>query len=220
MQRQKRDLAFLLILQTLAMIIGSVLAHPDSNIPGAIVLPLMMIDLLCLQFLLYRVTAGYAKTLAFKIFYAVLVITQFALNAIVNVETPLAQTYVLASFTYPLSLVVFTIIFYFILQDMFANKHETTYSLLAASNAYFLIAGIFGYIYSIVVLQDASMLDIEIKTGQDIVRRTFELSHYVVAGFDVPDGVSGMLKNLAVVEAFMANLYIIFVVGRLMTSEK
>src|SRR5687768_10955368 len=107
MHRQKRDLAFLLVLQTFAMIIGSVIGHHDSKVPSVITLPLMIIDLLLLQFLLYRVTAGYAKTRAFKIFYAVLLIAQFILNGIVNVETPIAETYLLANITYPISLIVF-----------------------------------------------------------------------------------------------------------------
>jgi hypothetical protein len=220
MHRQKRDLAFLLVLQTFAMIIGSVIGHPDSQVPTIVTLPLMVIDLLLLQFLLYRVTAGYAKTKGFKIFYALLLIAQFVLNGIVNIETPLADTYVLANITYPISLIVFSIIFYLIVQDMFANRHESTYSLLAASSAYFLLAGIFGYLYAIIALQDPTLLDVKVATGHNLIQRSFEISQYVVAGFDVPDGVGGMLKNLAVVEAFMANLYIIFVVGRLMANQK
>jgi len=220
MQRQKRYLAYLLVLQALALIIGSVMAHPDSTIPTMITLPLMIVDLLLLQFLLYRVTAGYARARWFKIFYAVLCITQFVLNSFVNVEVPLAENYVLANIAYPLGAVVYATIFYFIIKDMFANKHETTYSLLAASNAYLLISIFFGCVYSEIALHNPGMLGVEILTGQDLVQRTFEISNYVVAGFDVQEGVGGMIKNLAVVEAYIANLYIIFVVGKLMTNEK
>jgi hypothetical protein len=81
-------------------------------------------------------------------------VTQFALNGITNAEAPLAETFVVAAFTYPISLFVFVIIFFFIVQDMFANKHESTYSLLAASNAYLIIAGIFGYAYAIIALHN------------------------------------------------------------------
>jgi hypothetical protein len=220
MQRQKRDLALLLVLQAFAMIFSAVLGHPDSKVPTEITTPMMIVDLLLLQFLLYRVTAGYAKTRSFKIVFGVLVIIQFALNGFINSESPLADTYALANIAYPLSLAVFTIIFYFIIKDMFANKHEPTYSLLAASNAYLLIATIFGYLYCIIVFQNPYTLDVELKTGLSLIQRTFEISHYVLVGFDVPDGVSGMVKNLAVVEASMANLYIIFVVGRLMSNQK
>jgi hypothetical protein len=220
MQRQKRDLAIMLVLTILAMIFGGVFGHPDSRVPMALATPLMITDLLLLQYLLYRVTAGYAKTRSFKIFYASLLVFQFALNAYVNRPGVTLSGFIgTATLTYTLSLLAFCIVFYFIIQDMFAKRHDITYSLLAASNAYFLIAETFGYLYSIIAVHNPMLLGFENVSGMALVQRTFEVSHFVVAGYDIPDYVAPIFKSFTVIEAFTANLFIIFVVGRLMATE-
>jgi hypothetical protein len=221
MQRRKRDLAIMLVLTVLAMIFGGIFGHPDSKIPVAIATPLMIGDLLLLQYLLYRVTAGYARTRSFKVFYAAVLIFQFALNGFLNrPDVAVSGATAIATLTYTLSLLAFCIVFYFIVQDMFANKHDITYSLLAASNAYFLIAEIFGYAYSIIAVHNPQLLGLSVPNGMQVVQRTFEVAHFVVAGYDLPEYVAPIFKALTVIEAFIANLFIIFVVGRLMANEK
>jgi hypothetical protein len=50
------------------------MVHKDAGIPLSITLPIMTLTLTVLQYLLWRVTASYARTKAFKIFYAGLLI--------------------------------------------------------------------------------------------------------------------------------------------------
>lgn len=220
MQQRKRDLAILIVLDILAFAIGNVLAHRSLSIPPFITVPLMVTTLIGLQYLLYRVTATYAKTRTFRIFYAVLLVVQFILNVYTNRDIPVNEIVRIAIVAYTLSLLVFCIMFYFIVQDMFANKHEGTYSLLAATAAIFTLIAVFGYLYSLIAVNDPTFVGVENPTGQEMIQRTFLMSHYVVAGFDVPGFTAEVLRNAAVVEAISANLFIIFVVGKLMANQK
>jgi len=103
-----------------------------------------------------------------------------------------------------------------IIMDMFAHKHDLTYGILAASAVYFLIPVIFAYIFSLLGLGDPSLLHADPGDVGSLVLRSFEASHFFAAGIDLPEpGVSGLIKNVAVIESFIMNLYIIFVVGRL-----
>jgi hypothetical protein len=210
MRRRKRDLAILICLSVLAYIIGNVMVHKDAGIPLSITLPIMTLTLTVLQYLLWRVTASYARTKAFKIFYAGLLIVQFAISILANQETSLTDSVGLSMLSHAMSLMTYCIIFYFIVRDMFANKHDATYSLLAASNAYFLIAIIFGTLYALIAVRSPHLLGSDVTTGLQLVQRTFQMSHFVVAGFDVPAYAGELLQNMAVVEAFIANLFIIF----------
>src|SRR5689334_13552136 len=186
MQQRKRYLAILVVLDVMAYVISNVLFHKSFSFPIVIAFPLMIITLIGIQFLLYIITATYARTKMFKICYAIVLIAQFVLNVYVNRDVPVSEFSATATLAYGLSLVAFSTMFYFIVQDMFANKHEGTYSLLAAVAAIFTLVAVFGYLYAIMAVSNHSLIGVESATGQQIIQRTFLLSHHVVAGFDAP----------------------------------
>src|SRR5689334_3944847 len=113
MQQRKRYLAILVVLDVMAYVISNVLFHKSFSFPIVIAFPMMIITLIGIQFLLYTITATYARTKIFRLCYAIVLILQFVLNVYVNRDTPVAGFSAIATLAYTLSLVAFLTMFYF-----------------------------------------------------------------------------------------------------------
>jgi hypothetical protein len=220
MRHKKRDFILLIVFQMMAFLVSSVAGERGAiAVPNGVLFILMLTVLLPAQYLMFRVTINFISKKSFKILYGSLMIVQMVFNGMTNREIHYTEIVVTATIGYVLSIVCFLIIFYVIIEDMFANKHDATYSLLAGTCAYLQIPVIFGYAFAIISLQAPSLLGPDINTGQSIIQIAFEASHYVAAGFDLPDSVGQLIKKIAVLESFLVNLYIIFIVGRLMANQ-
>jgi hypothetical protein len=224
MEKKKRDFVWLIVLALLVYISAIILGQKDYTFPfppKASIFPLMIIVLVFFYHRLYRVTSNYLEGKFFRIFYAVLLITQFVLTGFASRECVAFNEIVgVAVIAYLMDLISMSIIFYVIIKDMFANKHDITYGLLAATCAYLIIPVIFAYVYALLGLHNPALLNVDASSIRALMLTSFQTSHYIVAGFDIPEPMSDLIRSIGVLESFMANLYIVFVVGRLMINSK
>ena len=167
----------------------------------------------------YRVTSNFYKSQWFKIAYAFLLIFQLIFNwYIFKQENTQITTLVLpASIGYVANLLGFSMVFYILLKDIFMRKHDLTYSLLGASNIYFLIPVIFSYVYSLVAVHNPAIVNADPLTIKEVLFNCWDYSWYVLAGIDYPAGKIGEeLQSIAILESISGNLFIVFIIGRLM----
>jgi len=167
----------------------------------------------------YRVTSNFYKSKWIKIAYAFLLIFQVIFNSYIfqQENTAIATLVVPASIGYVANLVGFSLVFYILLKDIFMRKHDLTYSLLGASNIYFLIPVIFCYIYSLVAVHNPAIVNVDPFTIKKVLFNCWDYSWYVLAGIDYPAGQIGEeLQSIAILESMSANLFIVFIIGRLM----
>lgn len=117
------------------------------------------------------------------------------------------------------SLISFIVLLYFMLIDIFKEKHEITYRLWGSACIYLLFASTFALIYTLTEMLIPA--EFALEAGHDVFRfmPCYALSFYTIAGIDSPfEEFSMLVKNITVIESIFANLYIVLVVGRLLSK--
>jgi hypothetical protein len=117
------------------------------------------------------------------------------------------------------SLLSFIILLYFMIIDIFREKHDITYRLWGSASIYMLIGASFGLFFTL--LEIMLPAEFQLNTPYDIFHfiPCYNFSFYNLAGMDSPfDNFSVLVKNIAVIESIFSNLYIVLVVGRLLSK--
>lgn len=117
------------------------------------------------------------------------------------------------------SLVAFCMLLLFMLVDIFREKHDVSYRLWGCASIYLLFGSTFGLLYTLLELLLPS--EFALEGTRDIFKfiPCFSLSFYTLSGIDSPfDQFSLLIKNITVVESIFSNLYIVLVVGRLLSK--
>ena len=222
MEKKKQDFIFLLILMIASFISYNILgklSQPDSQ-PSPIEI-LATIILIGWYITLYRVTSNFYSNKWIRGAYASLLILQFTLNAyvILQVNTPISELVVPASIAYVVNLMGFSIVFYLLLKDIFSQKHDLVYSLLGASSIYFMIPIIFAYIYCLVAVQNPSLVNADPLEIRTLLFNCIDYSWFIVAGIDYSrEKIGDIIQTIAILESISANLFIVFIIGRLMSK--
>ncbi|MBS1545156.1 MAG: hypothetical protein JST14_16085 [Bacteroidetes bacterium] len=219
--RRKRDFGILAMANLAAYVLQSIFGYSDNSVavPLAVIMPFMIVIIALLYYFLYRVTANFVEHKTLKRGYALLIIMQCVLGAIINRDIPPEQYSGLSMLNYFLQLSSLSIIFWVIVKDMFLYRHDSNYGILAAINAYLLLPIIFGYIFTIVGHINPAQLGVQLESNLRIIQAGFQVSYFVAAGFDVPDGTGIFIQRIAVIESLFTSLYIVFVVGRLLGGK-
>ncbi len=117
------------------------------------------------------------------------------------------------------SLIAFIILLYFMIYDIFNEKHDINYRLWGSASIYLLIGAIFGSFYTL--LSIALPEQFQFVSEMPLFRFVpcYGYSFYTLAGIDAPYANFGILiKNISVIESIFSNLYIVLVVGRLLSK--
>jgi hypothetical protein len=117
------------------------------------------------------------------------------------------------------SLMSFFILLYFMFIDIFKETHEITYRLWGCACIYLLIGSTFGLLFSLMEIYLPE--EFLINTPNSIFHfiPCYNFSFYNLAGIDSPyENFSLLVRNVAVIESLFSNLYIVLVVGRLLSK--
>ncbi len=117
------------------------------------------------------------------------------------------------------SLLAFLFLFYLMLYDIFNEKHDINYRLWGSASIYFLIGSIFGLLYMITGILFPEQF--QFGKQHDMLNFIPCLTHsfYILSGIDSPyEGFSLLIKNISVFESLLSNLYIVLVVGKLLSK--
>lgn len=169
---------------------------------------------------LYRITSNFYPGKFARILYASLLVSRFAFTAFFqNSLAPISSLILPASISYLLSLLALGFVFYILIKDVFLNKHDLVYSLLGASNIYFMIPLIFSFIYALVSIHNPSLVGNPL-TVDELLFNCFNYSWFVLSGIiDFPNEKIGeLIQSIAVLESLAGNLFIVFIIGRLLSK--
>ncbi len=220
MEKKKSDYIFLLLFMILSFITISPLAKLSA--PGSVLPTIVSGAVMVIWYVfLYRVTSNFHASKWFRVTYASLLIFQMVFNSYINLQTStaVATLVIPASIGYLANLIGFSLVFYIMLKDIFLQKHDLTYSLLGASNIYFTIPILFCYLYSLIAVHDPSLVHADPMIIKTVLFNCFDYSWYVLAGIDYPgERIGEVLQSVAILEAISGNLFIVFIIGRLMSK--
>lgn len=169
---------------------------------------------------LYRITATFYTGKIARILYACLLISRFTITAFFqNSQDAIGKLVAPTSISYLTSLAALGIVFYILTRDMFVNKHDLVYSLLVASNIYLMIPLVFSFIYALISVHDPSLVGNPV-TMDELLFNCFNYSWFVLAGIiDFPtEKIGELIQSVAVLESLTGNLFIAFVIGRLLSK--
>jgi hypothetical protein len=118
------------------------------------------------------------------------------------------------------SLLAFMIIMVFMVRDIFTSQHTIGYRLWGAACIYFNIGFIFSFIYGLVNLLGVNELDMTIKANFTGYMHCVNYSYYTLSTLDSPYiNASGLFRGIGVLQSLLANLYIVLLIGRLLSKE-
>jgi hypothetical protein len=225
MEKKKRDYILLLVFMILSYLSITVVGKisPQGKELFNAVGFLTMVTIVGWYVFLYRVTFNFLINKIFRRVLIVLMVSHLVITSIVTQRsgTPVSELLVLATISYCGSLVGFSLTFYVIVKDIFTRKHDLTYSLLGASNIYFMIPLVFTYIYGLVALHDPSYVNADPIDISTVLFHSWDYSWSVIAGIDYTAGkVGDAIQSIAVLEAIAGNLFIVFIIGRLMSRSE
>lgn len=223
MEKKKKDYIFLLVFMILSFVsltIAEKLYSPDN---GQFTLPdtFRGVTMVGWYIFLYRITSNFYASKWVRGFYVSLLIFQLLFNAYVHQDnhTAISTLIVPASIGYLANLAGFSLVFYILLKDIFSQKHDLIYSLLGASNIYFMIPIIFCYVYSLVAVHNPSLVHADPFIIKTLLFNCFDYSWFVIAGIDYPgEQIGEVIQSIAILESISANLFIVFIIGRLMSK--
>jgi hypothetical protein len=109
-------------------------------------------------------------------------------------------------------------VIYFTVIEMFRREHMTVEERLFGAACIYLIIGIaFGSAYEMVCIIDYTSIPMGVALGSQHFMNSIAYSILVMGGVDNPyPGSHALIQNLSAIESVIGNLFIVFVVGRLL----
>ena len=82
-----------------------------------------------------------------------------------------------------------------------------------------MIPMLFCYLYSLVAVQNPAIVNADPLSIKTLLFNCMDYSWYVLAGIDYPgEKIGEELQSIAILESISANLFIVFIIGRLMSK--
>ncbi|HSZ25606.1 MAG TPA: hypothetical protein VK766_07815 [Cytophagaceae bacterium] len=107
-------------------------------------------------------------------------------------------------------------VIYFTLIEMFKRDLPISERLLGATCIYLIIGIAFGGLYEIISLINDASIPFNLPLGTLHFMKSISFSFMTLAGIDNPYTCSELIINLSAMESVWGNLFIVFVVGRLL----
>ena len=218
-------LLWFVLFMVITIIISSessfLLASPvlGPKIGGIIVAVLMMV------FLFYTIQLlkilGLTNRLIIRILYVYAVV---GLIGGLYIANPFVQTFAiqlrqaLFSFFHFSTLLIYLTISWYILRDIFSSKETHSDHIWGAIVVYFLAIFMFGDIYEIITLYHPGLLGQVYELGWPNYIQCITYSLNAISGVDTfyPDA-HGFIKKLGVLENIAGNLFLVVILGRLLS---
>lgn len=110
--------------------------------------------------------------------------------------------------------------FYIIVKDIFLEHHDLTYRILGGANIYWLMIVIFAHIYAIYELFFPGSIGLNEIPKHELLGITYKLSLHSSVSIDHPfEKIDIALENFCLIQSAIAHLFIVFIVGRLLTKN-
>jgi len=223
LERKRRDYIFLMVFMILSFIGIAVLrkfyaANDDSLNPSNF---FAFWATAAWYVFMYRITASYYSNRWILVSYAGLLTFQLLFNMWIHRDshTAISSLVVPAIISYLANLTGFGIVFYIMLKDIFSRRHDLGYALLGATNIYFMVPVIFSYVFCLVAIHDPSLVQADPMAIRTLLFNCFDYGWYVLAGLDPPGEMYGdVIRSIAILESISASLFMVFIIGRLMTK--
>ena len=207
-----------MIIQIVNIVTGVILLSiADQELYGVtrnMILPFQIVVLLALQISIFLLISRFLRKWQRVIYGFLLLLPNLAIG-IPDATTAIYFSGMLVLFF--ANVVAVTIM----TKDIFLNQHHTSYSLIGAANIYLGTPIIFTTIYAGFEVTHPGLMGFEYNEFLQLFGYCIEYSWYVLTGLENPiaGNVNKTILNVSIFESLVGNLFIIFVVGRLLAKD-
>jgi hypothetical protein len=171
-------------------------------------------------FLLWDMLRNYTRNRVLLLFLLVLIMGTFLLGIIfVN---PFFSLLELREFRIATFLIISTLllvetsVIYFTIIEIFKRDLSINERMWGAACIYMIAGFAFGSVYEIIDIISINSLDLGIPLGTLHFIKSISFSFHILAGTGISYPCTELITNLASLESLWGNLFIVFVVGRLL----
>jgi hypothetical protein len=171
-------------------------------------------------FLLWDMLRNYTKSKILLLFLLVLIMGTFLLGVIfVNpfiALLELREFRIVTCLIMTALLLVETSVVYFTITEIFKHDLSINERMWGAACIYLITGIAFGSIYEIIDIISIKSLDFGIPLGTLHFIKSISFSFHVLAGTGIAYPCTELITNITTIESLWGNLFIVFVVGRLL----
>lgn len=222
-KRKKLDVYTLICQVSVAvstLVFFNLFKEGSINLPMVLLLVVHVSILMLLHIVVVKLFSLYFTNKTFVILYAVLIFSGFFSSFLIVMPVGLSESLVLIIFSISLCMILvgMSIWFVVIVRDIFMEQHDLTYRILGAANIYWLMIVVFAYIFALFELSFPGSMGITVPK-EELLGYTYKLSLHSTVSIDHPfHNMVGSLENLCLLQSAVSHLFIVFLVGRLLTK--
>jgi hypothetical protein len=208
-----------LVIQLINILTGIVLVsigeQEQFGLNSFIVIPFQLAVLLSLQIVILKLISSFLRKWQ-KIIFGVIL---FVPNLIIGIPDAPQFIYLIGMILL-ITVNIFTIMI--LTKDIFLHQHDASYSLIGAANIYLGTPIIFTCVYVAMELYEPGLMGQSYDNFSALFLGCIEYSWYVLTGLEnnVSPNIGRSILNVSIFESILGNLFIIFVVGRLLITKK
>ena len=171
-------------------------------------------------YLLWDMLRNYTRSKTLLIMLLILIMGTFSFGVIfINPFFTLIEGTV---FRIAAGIIMFTLlvveisVMYFTIMEMFKRDLPVNERLLGATCIYLIMGISFASVYEIIATINETSMAFDLPLGTQHFMKSISFSFLTLAGIDNPYTCSELVINVSAIEAIWGNLFIVFVVGRLL----
>jgi hypothetical protein len=188
-----------------------------------IFLVIMMVISIAMNVIAYTLLSDLTNSKFIR--YLVIVLISLGIFLAIFVSSPFAPTHIvwlqrlLVTLSPAFAFSAFSILMYLMIYDIFKEKHDILYRLWGSASIFLLIGVLFGTVFFILEIIFPEEYGLHAFPDIHQFIKCYTLSFYTLSGVDQPfENLSVMVRNICVIESIFSNLYIILLVGRLLSK--
>lgn len=228
LQAEKRkDFRNVVVTQIIIVIMGMTLSPglSEEGLTTKIIITIFSSFGVIYSFLLWDLLRDFTNNqlLIKGIFFLLLAIVisglmvEFPFYRIVPIEYRRVSLLVIHCVMFPIEVIIIS----FTIRDLFSEGYLTVGKIWGAACAYLMIGISFGSLYDIINMFSPGMFGVEIPLGLPSYSEAIYFSFSTLVGLDTIYSNAGkFMLNIGVIEAIWGNLFIVLVVGRLLTLPR
>jgi hypothetical protein len=203
------------------LVVYNLVISGDLPIPMMALMVFHISLMMVTMYIAWYTTCLFFKRRIYKILYGVsgivtLIVTSMASNPGWQ-DKPFVDELFLVSALLLLNNI--TIWFVIIVRDIFFNQHDLTYRIWGAANIYWMLIVIFAYLYFLFELCFPGSFGVHPSSTTEFLNHAFKLSLHSMVSIDHSyHQLSLPMENFSLLQATCSHLFIVFLVGRLLTK--
>ncbi|MBY0426993.1 MAG: hypothetical protein K2Q22_15260 [Cytophagales bacterium] len=224
---RRRHYQYLILTQSLMIVMVMVVFELISGGTNAgsppVLLPVFGLIAVLISFQMWRMITQFTSNVYIVYSTLVFVFSRFLVAMVLfspigKIFSPL-QTQIINSFSLALALVGMSVMLFYMINDIFNEEHEISYRLWGAGCIYIMIGSFFGNIFYLIEVFKPGSLGILDQSIIEKLIHSITHSMYVLAGIDTRyEHLSILVRNVSVVESITVNLYLVLLVGRMLSK--